>query len=202
MICQNCGANSSNDKICDYCNSRIKQIDTSEILIQEESKRAQMLELGGELSYVFEDKENKDQIYDRLVKKTREFLELGQNKKAEFFSQLLIKNHPNDEETIVLSATVMAEFATKASGSVQMAHIKKKYIADAKKILDKVEFYSLKDEADELYSRLDNMDGSKASSFTVQGDTSRNEGSSETVSGCLTVLGWITAGLICIAFFI
>ena len=59
-----------------------------------------------------------------------------------------------------------------------------------------------KDEADELYSRLDNMDGSKASSFTVQGDTSRNEGSSETVSGCLTVLGWIAAGLICIAFFI
>ena len=44
-----------------------------------------MLELDGELSYVFEDKENKDQIYERLVKKTREFIELGQNKKAEFF---------------------------------------------------------------------------------------------------------------------
>jgi hypothetical protein len=202
LICQSCGANSSNDKICDYCGSRIKQVDTSEILIQEESKKAQMLELDGELSYVFEDKENKDQIYERLVKKTREFIELGQNKKAEFFSQLLTKNHPNDEEAIVLGATVMVQFAAKASGSVQMAHIKKKYIADARKILDKAEFYSLKDEADELYNRIDNMDGSKASSFTVQGDTNRNEGSSETVSGCLTVFGWIIGGLICIAFFI
>lgn len=218
MICQSCGANSSDEVTCEYCSSRIKQVDTTDVLIQEESRKAQLLDLDGELSYIYQDKEDGDQILNRLIKKSREYLGIGKIKHAEFLSQLAIKSHPANEEVLIINASVMTAFAIKTSGSVQMANIKKKYIADAKKILDKGDYASFKNEAEEIYAKLDHLDGNKASAFTTQGDVNFNsqgnandpneavpgfeENGGKALEGCATFIGWIFAALIVIGIFI
>jgi|TARA_B110000444_G_scaffold134192_1_gene126036 hypothetical protein len=219
VICQSCGANSADINICEYCGSRIKVLDTSDILLEEESKKAQILELSGDLSYVYNDKENLDQVLDRLIEKVNAFLESKELKKAEFFSQLAIKANSNDERSLFASALVKVEFAAKTTGSIQMANIKQKYLAESKKILDKTDFDSMKEDVEELQKRISYLEGKKASDFTIQGDSeydalkdfkdnassaasSAAEGTGKFVTGCLTVIGWIIGIIIIIGIFL
>tara|TARA_B110000967_G_C18777342_1_gene506283 strand:- start:30 stop:695 length:666 start_codon:yes stop_codon:yes gene_type:complete len=219
MICQSCGANSSDINICEYCSSRIKLIDTSNILLEEESRKAQILELGGDLSYVYNDKENLDQVLDRLIEKVNAFIESKELKKAEFFSQLAIKANSNDERSLFASALVKVEFAAKTTGSIQMANIKQKYLAEAKKLLDKADFDSMRENVEDLQKRISYLEGKKASDYTVQGDSEYDalndlkdnatsaasaaaEGTGKFMAGCATVIGWIIAILIIIGIFL
>ncbi|MFL2488245.1 MAG: hypothetical protein ACJ0GK_03065 [Gammaproteobacteria bacterium] len=216
MICNNCGANSANPKVCDYCGSRIQIVDVADVLVEEESKRAQLLNLSGDLSYVFSDKENPSQIFERIIARGNEFLveEPKQIKKAEFFGHLALKKNPNDDKALFLNAEINTCYAERTSGSVQMASIKKKYISEARKLLSKSDFDNLSDwqglyNVETIYERLDFLDGRKASAFTVQGDLDSDTGvssvlndNSSSMGGCLTVGGWIVGGIIAIGFFL
>ena len=88
MICQSCGANSKDETTCEYCGTRIALVDVSDVLLEEESKRAKILNLKGDLSYVFSNKDDQDQIIDRILEKSKEFIDNGELKKAEFFSKV------------------------------------------------------------------------------------------------------------------
>ncbi len=216
MICSNCGANSANPKVCDYCGTRIQIVDVADVLVEEDSKRAQLLKLSGDLSYVFSDKENPSQIFERLIAKGNEFLaeEPKQIKKAEFLGQLALKRNPNDDKALFLNAEINTCYAERTSGSIQMANIKKKYISEARKFLSKSDFDNLSDwqglyNAETIHERLDFLDGRKASAFTVQGDggsdtsaSSVSNINSNSMDGCLTVVGWIIGGIIAIGYFL
>tara|TARA_B100001142_G_C14216421_1_gene609754 strand:- start:25 stop:663 length:639 start_codon:yes stop_codon:yes gene_type:complete len=212
MICQSCGANSSNDKQCEYCGSRIEATDISDMLVAEQSKKATLLELDGDLSYIFSNKTNETQITDRILEKSKNFLEDGSIKKAEFLSQVGLKRDNNNEQFNLLAAEVNVQYAIRTSGSVQLSNIKTKYISEAKKYLVKVQSSVYDEEKDGLYNLIDQMDGKKASQFdtmgTIQTDAdggqkivSDNPGSNF-MGGCATVFGWIIAGLIMIGIFL
>ena len=139
MICSNCGANSVNEDKCDYCGSKITKIDTTEILVEKDSRKAGILELDDHLSYIYADKNNTDQVISRLIDSSKEFIESGALKKAEFLLQLA-SGHEDNDQVVLLAAKVKVFFALNLSGSIQMANIKKKYILDAKKTAPKIEW--------------------------------------------------------------
>ena len=189
MICQSCGANSKDATTCEYCGTKIVLVDVSDVLLEEETKKAKILNLSGDLSYVFSNKDDQDQIIDRILEKSKEYIDNGELKKAEFFSKVGLNQSKDNEKIILLSAQVNALYGLKVSGSIQMANIKQKYLYDAKEQIEKVSSDSLKDEKDKLLSMISQMDGKKASQFDAPG-TMSSQG-----AGCFTIVGWIV-GLI------
>ena len=91
MLCQSCGASSSNDQVCDYCGVKLVLKDTSDFLRTEDSKWAQTLGLKEELSYIFNDKDNSDQVSQRLFEKIQGFIDDLDLKRAEFLSKLALQ---------------------------------------------------------------------------------------------------------------
>lgn len=196
MICQSCGANSKDKTTCEYCGTRIALVDVSDVLLEEETKKAKILNLKGDLSYVFSNKDDQDQIIDRILEKSKEFIDNGELKKAEFFSKVGLNQSKGNEKIILLSAKVSVLYALKVSGSIQMANIKQKYLHEGKEQIDKVSSDSLKNEKDEILLMIDQMDGEKASHF----DSPGNIGSG--TAGCATIFGWIIGALIILSFII
>ena len=103
MICSSCGANSDNEDKCDYCGSKITRIDTSEILIEKDSRKAGILELNDQLSYIYSDKNNTDQVVSRLIDSSKEFIDSGDLKRAEFLLQLASGHDNNNDEVIIVN---------------------------------------------------------------------------------------------------
>ena len=100
-----------------------------------------------------------------------------------------------------------------------MANIKQKYLAEAKKLLDKADFDSMRENVEDLQKRISYLEGKKASDYTVQGDSEYDalndlkdnatsaasaaaEGTGKFMAGCATVIGWIIAILIIIGIFL
>jgi|TARA_B110000967_G_scaffold149573_1_gene153347 hypothetical protein len=212
MICSSCGANSDNEDKCDYCGSKITRIDTSEILIEKDSRKAGILELNDQLSYIYSDKNNTDQVVSRLIDSSKEFIDSGDLKRAEFLLQLASGHDNNNDEVVLLAAKVKVCFALNLSGSVQMANIKKKYVLDAKKLLARLNSDHFSEEKKELELLISTVDGKEASHFTVQGNVSPNtsieelrerdaaakssESAAESAAGCGTVIAVIFGILI------
>ena len=211
MICPSCGANSENSDKCDYCGYKFPKVDTSTVLVEADSRKAKILELDEDLRYVYEDSSNTDQVFSRLIEVSRGFLENGDLKKAEFLLKLAA-GLKDDDEVIFLTAKVKVWFALNLSGSIQMANIKKKYILDAKKLIEKLDHDSFATEKKELEVLMGKVDGKQASQFTVQGSISSEmstkdleeidklassaQSTAKSAAGCGTVIGWIFGGLI------
>lgn len=190
MICQSCGANSKDERTCEYCGTSIALVDVTDVLLEEETKKAKILNLKGDLSYVFSNKDDQDQIIDRILEKSKEFIDNGELKKAEFFSKIGLNQSKDNERIILLSARVSALYSLKVSGSIQMANIKQKYIHDTKEQIEKVSSDSLKEEKDEILSMINQVDGKKASHYDTPGNPSSG------TAGCSTIFGWILAAII------
>ena len=196
MICQNCGANSKDETTCEYCGTRIALVEVSDVLVEEETKKAKLLNLQGDLSYVFSNKDDQDQIIDRILEKSKEYIDNEELKKAEFFSKIGLKQSKDNAKIALLAAEVNILYAIKTSGSVQMANIKQKYLQQAKEQINKVGSDSLKDEKDKLLSMISQMDGKKASQFDAPGTMSSGG------AGCFTIVGWIIGGFLVLGYII
>tara|TARA_B100000029_G_C17591618_1_gene962679 strand:- start:2647 stop:3249 length:603 start_codon:yes stop_codon:yes gene_type:complete len=196
MICQSCGANTKDESICEYCGTKIAIVDVSDVLVEEESKKAKILDLKGDLSYIFSNKDDELQITDRIIEKSKDFLENEDLKRAEFLVNLGLKRQEDDQVLILLAAEVNAMYAIKTSGSVQMANIKKKYIKESKEHLDKITSDSLKKGKEDILNMLDVMDGTKASQFDQPGTISSG------TAGCATIFGWIIGAIFILSYII
>ena len=209
MLCQSCGASSSNDQVCDYCGVKLVLKDISDFLRTEDSKRAQVLGLKEELSYIFNDKDNSDQVSQRLFEKIQGFIDDLDLKRAEFLSKLALQETGEGDEALLFSAEVKTLYGEKLTGSIQSANIKQKYILDARDILNKVSSSELEGKVNELSTKLDAIEGIKAGQFTEtvidQDGNVRNSdaaNTAETAAGCGTVVGYIFAGLVGLGFLI
>jgi len=199
MICHSCGASSANNKVCDYCGASVIVKDLSSILESVDTDRAKTLELNEELSYIFDDETNTEQIISRIVEKANQHIEDLSLKKAEFLSRYALIQSEDDDRAIFLSANIKTAYALKTSGSIQAANIKQKYILDAKTLLAKVKSADFSEKIEQLTLNLDSLDGAKASHFTsIEDDATRQ--SAETGAGCITIAAWIFAGLFVISF--
>ncbi len=196
MICQSCGANSKDATTCEYCGSKIVLVDISDVLLEEDSKKAKILNLSGDLSYVFSNKDDQDQIIDRILEKSKEYIDNGELKKAEFFAKVGLKQSKGNEKIILLSAHVNALYGLRVSGSIQMANIKQKYLHNAKEQIEKVSSDSLKDEKDKVLSMIKGVDGKKATQFDAPGTMDSG------TAGCATIFGWIIGALIVLGFIV
>jgi hypothetical protein len=217
MICPSCGANSTNLDRCDYCGSKITPFDTSKVLVEKDSRKADILELNDELGYVFADKNNTSQVLSRLIDSSRKYIENGDLKRAEFLLKIASEEE-NNQEVLLLTAKVKAWFAVNLSSSVQMAHVKKKYVVEAKKLIVLVDDEELANEKTEVQRLIDGVDGVKASQFSTRADISPGmskeeldektashreaQSTAENTAGCATIAGWITAIIIGLAMIV
>jgi len=206
MLCQSCGANSTDNKICDYCGVNIVLKDVSGILKPKESNRAKTLGLREELSYIFDDKENSEHIIQRIIEKAEPFIADLELKKAELLSQIALQESETDERAILLSAEVKTLYGQKLAGSISSANIKKKYVSEARDLLDRISSNEFEDKKNELSGNLDKIEGQKASQFTyTTEDSAGNVVTSDvgsSMAGCGTIVGWILGGIIVLGYII
>ena len=78
--------------------------------------RAKTLELNEELSYIFDDETNTEQIISRIVEKANQHIEDLSLKKAEFLSRYALIQSEDDDRAIFLSANIKTAYALKTSG--------------------------------------------------------------------------------------
>ena len=121
MLCQSCGASSTNDQVCDYCGVKIVLKEISKVLRTEDSKRAKTLGLEEVLSFIYDDEENTDQVFQRLIERTEGFIEDLELKKAEFLAKLALEESNQNDKALLLSAQVKTLYGEKLSGSIHRA---------------------------------------------------------------------------------
>ena len=207
MLCQSCGASSSNDQVCDYCGVKIVLKEISKVLKTEDSKRATTLALDEVLSFIYDDEKNTDQVFQRLIEKTEGFIEDLDLKRAEFLAKLALQESNQNDKALLLSAQVKTLYGQKLSGSIQSANIKQKYIKDAREILNKITSSDIEDQVNALNSKLDSIEGLKAGHYTEiisdeEGNLQNISSADEGVAGCATIAGWIIGGLVVLGYMI
>ena len=207
MLCQSCGASSSNAEVCDYCGVKIVLKEISKVLKTEDSKRAKTLALDEVLSFIYDDEKNTDQVFQRLIEKTEGYIEDLDLKRAEFLAKLALQESNQNDKALLLSAHVKTLYGEKLSGSIQSANIKQKYIKDAREILNKITSSEIEDQVNALNSKLDSIEGLKAGLYTEiisdeEGNLKNVSTADEGVAGCATIAGWIIGGLIVLGYII
>ncbi len=207
MLCQSCGASSANDQVCDYCGVKIVLKEISKVLKTEDSKRAKTLDLDEVLSFVYDDEENSDQVFQRLVEKTEGFIKDLDLKRAEFLAKLALQESNQNDQALILSAEVKTLYGEKLSGSIQATNIKQKYVKDAREILSKITSSNLEEQVNRLKAKLDAIEGLKAGHFTdiiadEDGNLKRVTSPEEFGAGCGTIIGYIVAGIIFLGFLV
>tara|TARA_B100000214_G_scaffold374478_1_gene357377 strand:- start:1268 stop:1909 length:642 start_codon:yes stop_codon:yes gene_type:complete len=207
MLCQSCGASSTNDQVCDYCGVKIVLKEISKVLRTEDSKRAKTLGLEEVLSFIYDDEENTDQVFQRLIERTEGFIEDLELKKAEFLAKLALEESNQNDKALLLSAQVKTLYGEKLSGSIQAANIKQKYIKDAREILSKITSGNLEEQVNSLKAKLDAIEGLKAGHYTEiiadeEGNLKSVSSADEGVAGCATIAGWLIGGLVVLGYMI
>jgi len=202
MICNSCGASSDNNKLCDYCGAAVVIKDLTHVLKSVDSDRAKTLELTEELSYIFSDEDDTEQVLTRIFEKSSVHIENSSLKKAEFLSRLALIESESDDRAKVLSARVKLLYAAKLTGSIQSANIKQKYLLDAKTLLNKVQSHDVEGDKKELTELLESLEGTKASHYTNMGLDPQEQIAAQSWDGCFTIIGIIFAALIIIGIFV
>ncbi|MDB0058936.1 hypothetical protein N9F35_01885 [Gammaproteobacteria bacterium] len=200
MICHSCGASSKNTKVCDYCGASVVIKNLDSVLKPIDSERAKNLELNEELSYIFDDENNTEQVILRILEHASICIENAALKKAEFLSRLGLMESESDERILLLSAKIKILYATQVAGSIQAANIKQKYILDAKNLLNKINSPDLEDDKKEVVEMIDVVDGKEANAYSHLPPEERTN--AEAGEGCISIIVGIVVILAMIGYFI
>jgi len=211
MICNSCGANSENTITCDFCGSSVSSITTPKEVSEKFSKRAQLLNLEADLDQIYEDPNNHNQVFERLLEKVEIYIEQKDLKKAEFLANLATDQFKKNTFCTLKLAEVNVYYALRTSGSVQTANVKQKYISTARSLLDKHDYDEYADEKNRLEELLDSVDGQKADQWgSSSGGTIFNQSNEipnrnvTSDSGCgsafIQIITWVIAIIISVAY--
>ena len=211
MICNSCGANSENTITCDFCGSSVSSITTAKVVSEKFTKRAQLLNLEADIDHIYEDPNNHNQVFERLLEKVEIYIEQKDLKKAEFLANLATDQFKKNAHCTLKLAEVNVYYALRTSGSVQTANVKQKYISTARSLLDKHDYDEYADEKNRLEELLDSVDGQKADQWgsssggTIFNQFDENPNRNVTSdSGCgsafIQLITWVSAIIIAAAY--
>ena len=127
MICNSCGANSENTITCDFCGSSVSSITTAKVVSEKFTKRAQLLNLEADIDHIYEDPNNHNQVFERLLEKVEIYIEQKDLKKEEFLANIATDQFKKNAYCTLKLAEVNVYYALRTSGSVQTANVKQKY---------------------------------------------------------------------------
>ena len=211
MICNSCGANSENTITCDFCGSSVSSITTAKVVSEKFTKRAQLLNLEADIDHIYEDPNNHNQVFERLLEKVETYIEKKDLKKAEFLASLATDQFKKNAYCTLKLAEVNVYYALRTSGSVQTANVKQKYIITARSLLNKHDYDEYADEKNRLEEMLDSVDGQKADQWgsssggTIFNQFDENPNRNVTSdSGCgsafIQLITWVSAIIIAAAY--